>query len=140
MKFGTFLLIDDCPADNFANRRLIGAALMVGDIQECTSTDAALAYLRSPGRPHIDLILVDINMPRKSGFEFADEYYELSPRLKAGTLVVMLSASLNPNDQRRADSHPAVDGFMQKPVIVPELRNFLTKFENRAAAKKADEQ
>jgi CheY-like chemotaxis protein len=132
MKFGTFLLVDDYCADNYANRRLIGAASMVEDIQECVSTDAALAYLRSPERPRIDLILVDINMPRKSGFQFADEYHELSPRLKAGTLVVMLSASLNLNDQRRAESHPAIDGFMQKPVIVPELRNFLAKFENRA--------
>ncbi len=140
MKFGTFLLVDDCSADNYANRRLIGAASMVQDIQECASADAALAYLRSPGRPHIDLILVDINMPRKGGFEFADDYHELPPRLKAGTLVVMLSASLNPNDRRRAESHPAIDGFMQKPVIVPELQSFLAKFENRAVAIQADEQ
>ncbi len=140
MKLGTVLLVDDCSADTYANRRLIGAASMVRDIQECASADAALAYVRSPGRPHIDLILVDINMPRKSGFEFADDYHELPPLLKAGTLVVMLSASLNPKDQRRAESHPAIDGFMQKPVIVPELRNFLAKFENRAVAKQADGQ
>ncbi len=131
-RLGTILLIDDCSADNYANRRLIGAAKLTRDIIECASADAALTYLCSPGRPHIDLILVDNNMPRKNGFQFADEYQKLRPEIKAGTLVVMVSASLNPVDRRRAESHPAINGFMQKPVIIPQLLSFLARFENRA--------
>ena len=96
---GIILLIDDCSADNYANRRRLGAASVAQDIRECSSADAALTYLRSPGRPPVDLILVDNNMPRKNGFQFADDYQQLHPELKAGTLVVMLSASLNPHDQ-----------------------------------------
>ncbi len=139
-QLGTILLIDDCAADNYANRRLLRAASVAQDIHECASADAALAYLRSPGRPHVDLILVDNNMPRKNGFRFADDYQLLHPELKAGTLVVMLSASLNPNDQRRAESHPAIDGFMQKPVDVPQLLSFLSRFGDRAVGKAADRQ
>jgi CheY-like chemotaxis protein len=139
-RLGTILLIDDCSADTYANRRVLGAASVAQDIRACDSADAALAYLRSPGRPRVDLILVDVNMPCKNGFEFADDYQLLDPELKAGAPVVMLSASLNPSDLRRAENHPAIDGFMEKPVNVPELLGFLSRVAAPATAKEAPRQ
>jgi CheY-like chemotaxis protein len=136
-QLGTVLLIDDCSADNYVNRRLLRSASVAQDIRECNSADSALSYIGSPGRPHIDLILVDNAMPRKSGFKFADDYHKLDPELKLGTLVVMLSASLNPNDQLRAEKHPAIHGFMEKPVNVPHLLSFLERFGDRAVAEEA---
>ncbi len=129
-KLETVLLIDDSSAEIYANRRRLTMASMAREIHEFTSADAALTFLRSPGRLHVDLIFVDINMPRMNGFQFADEYERLYPELSAGTLVVMLSGSLNPADRRRAESHPAIDGFMQKPIDIPQLQAFLKKYED----------
>jgi CheY-like chemotaxis protein len=131
-KLETILIVDDSSADNYANRRLLTKAAIACDVRDFTSAEAALAYLRSPGRPHINLILVDINMPRMNGFKFADEYQQLYSELKANTRVVMLSASLNPADQQRAESHPAIDGFMQKPIDIAQLQSFLSKLGHQA--------
>jgi CheY-like chemotaxis protein len=132
-KLETILIVDDSSADNYAGRRLLTKAAIARDVRDFTSAEAALAYLRSPGRPHINLILVDINMPRMNGFQFADEYEQLYPELKANTRVVMLSASLNPADQQRAESHPAIDGFMQKPIDIGQLQIFLSRLEEEAS-------
>ncbi len=126
-KLDTILIVDDNSADNYANRRLLTKAAIARDVRDFTSAEAALAYLRSPGRPYINLILVDINMPRMNGFQFADEYEQLYPELKANTRVVMLSASLNHADQQRAEGHPAIDGFMQKPIDIAQLQSFLSR-------------
>ncbi|MFZ1110498.1 MAG: response regulator [Rhodomicrobium sp.] len=134
-KLETILIVDDSSADNYANRRLLTKAAIARDVRDFTSAEAALAYLRSPGRPYINLILVDINMPRMNGFKFADEYEQLYPELKANTRVVMLSASLNPADQQRAENHPAIDGFMQKPIDMAQLQSFLSRLEDQASAR-----
>jgi CheY-like chemotaxis protein len=126
-KLETILIVDDNSADNYANRRLLTKAAIARDVRDFTSAEAALAYLRSPGRPYVDLILVDLNMPRMNGFQFADAYEQLYPELKINTRVVMLSASLNLADQQLAESHPAIDGFMQKPIDIKKLQSFLSR-------------
>jgi hypothetical protein len=45
----------------------------------------------------------------------------------------MLSASLNPADQQRAECHPAIDGFMQKPIDIAQLQNFLSRLGDQAS-------
>jgi CheY-like chemotaxis protein len=139
-KLGTILLIDDCSADIYANRRVLRAASVALNIRECASADAGLEYLRSPDCPPIDLILVDLNMPCKNGFDFANEYQELRSESYDSTPVVMLSASLNPVDQLRAESHPAIDGFMEKPVDVAQLLSFLSRYGDLPVGTKAAQQ
>lgn len=92
------------------------------DIHEFNYAEDALGFLRTPDRPQLDMLLVDINMPRMSGFEFADAYAELYPELKGPAPVYILSSSLNPDDAAKAEAHPAISGFLQKPVGADTLR------------------
>ena len=115
------LLIDDNEGDRYLNRRLLIRSGFVGDVREFTYASDALGFLRSPDRPHIDLILIDINMPRMNGFEFADRFEELYAELKGETLLVVLSGSLDPDDRARAEAHPTIDGYVTKPIEVASL-------------------
>ena len=62
------------------------------------------------------MLFIDINMPRMDGFEFADAYMELYPELRGGAPLYIVSSSLNPDDRARAEAHPAVSGYIEKPV------------------------
>ncbi len=100
-----------------------------------TDARAALIYLKSAGeqadtndcqRP--DLIFLDINLPGMDGFEFLDEYHKLSVRLKSEAVVIMLTTSLNPDDQKRAMSYPEVSAFLNKPLTVEVIRETVEKY------------
>ena len=112
----TILLLDDSREDRFIVCFGLKEAVPDADIHEFAYAEEALAFLRSPKRPDFDLLLVDINMPRMTGFEFADAYLELYPELRGGAPVYIMSGSLNPDDAARAEAHPAIAGFIGKPL------------------------
>lgn len=112
----TILIIDDADMERFFLRREIRKAELDLDLIEFTYAEEAIGYLRRPSRENVDLILVDINMPRMSGFEFSDAFHNLYPELKGDARLYMVSSSINPEDQQRAAEHPAVEGFLHKPV------------------------
>ncbi|MEM6639811.1 MAG: response regulator, partial [Pseudomonadota bacterium] len=64
----------------------------------------------------VNIIFVDINLPRMDGFEFADLYQESFPELRSRVRLYMLSGSINPADRVRAEQHPAISGFFEKPL------------------------
>jgi two-component system cell cycle response regulator DivK len=88
------------------------------------SVDAALSYAEK--LPRVDLFLVDINMPGKSGFEML-EGVRANGRL-ATAKVVAITAGTFAEDVAKARS-AGFDGFMSKPlkttVFGPQLQRIL---------------
>lgn len=120
------LLIDDSDADNFLHRRAIAATGLVEEIDVRRDGEQGLELLRrlaDAGDPMPELVLLDINMPRMTGWEFLEAYGEL-PR-PAGTVLYVLSATANPADHERAAAHPAVDGFRSKSLTSDMLRDII---------------
>jgi CheY-like chemotaxis protein len=74
-----------------------------------------------------DLIFLDINMPAIDGWEFLEHYARIEDNLPWKPIIVMLSTSLNPNDQKRADSTPQVADFKNKPITVDMLHSIIEK-------------
>lgn len=130
--FDTVLLLDDSEPDNFINADLLRSKKAVRSVIVYEYAEDALRFLKTAGRPTIDLIIVDINMPRMDGFEFADAFHALYPELKANTKLVMLSGSLNPNDQRRALSHPGIMDYAVKPLGLDQLQQWARAHETNA--------
>ena len=112
----TALVVEDSREDRFFLRRGLRAAFDKLDVIEFAYVEEAIAYLRSPERPSLSLILVDINMPRLNGFEFADAFAKLYPELRGDALFYIVSSSIDPDDLDRARSHPVVTGFLKKPI------------------------
>lgn len=88
--------------------------------------DEALAYLRRKekyaDRPHPDVILLDLHLPKKSGLEVLDELKH-SPTLKV-IPVIVVSGSANPREVRRAyELHASC--YIRKPDDLYEFLQFV---------------
>ena len=125
------LLIDDDEPTNFLNRLTLEQAGCTRDIRIAQSGQEALDYLRSCGQdkpPRPDLIFLDINMPAMDGWEFLERYRSLPQERKADIVLIMLTTSLNPDDEVRTRSIPEVAGFENKPLSHQRLTLLLEKY------------
>jgi CheY-like chemotaxis protein len=68
-----------------------------------------------------DLIFLDINMPIMNGFDFLNEYQNLSETIQKHCIIMMLTTSLNEDDRKRAIENKFVYSFMNKPLDKEKL-------------------
>jgi CheY-like chemotaxis protein len=121
------LLIDDDEPTNFLNKMTLEQAGCTRQIRIAQSGQEALDYLQHAGaRP--DLIFLDINMPAMDGWEFLEKYRSLPSVRKADIILIMLTTSLNPDDEKRTRAIPEVAGFENKPLSEEQLDNVLKKY------------
>lgn len=115
------MIIDDETFDQKMYQRLIDRSGLVEKTLSFTAADHAFAYLKANPEEQIDLILLDINMPRMNGFEFLDAATrDLGPNF-AKVCIVMLTTSLDPNDRDRAMQYDFVRDFLRKPLTLDDL-------------------
>lgn len=119
-------IIEDSIEDRFFLRRALKEVRPDCEVVEFSFVEESLAFLRSPDRAQLDLIFVDINTPRMTGFDFIDAYETLYPELKKLTKVYVISSSINPDDSTRAETHPVVAGFLRKPITAEDLAAILS--------------
>ncbi len=119
------LVVDDDPADAELVCKAIGRGRFPCVIERAKDGEEAMEMLRAPaspghdGSPHLlDLVLLDINMPRKSGLQVLAEIRS-DPRLRH-LPVVMLSTSSAEQDVASAYRSGA-QGYVTKPLDASEL-------------------
>src|SRR5579875_984643 len=98
------LIIENDPAAALLTKEAFREAGLTEFVYSVSDGDEALAYLRRKDkyaeRPHPDLILLDLHLPKKSGLEVLKELKE-SAELKA-TPVIVVSGSSDPREIRKA--------------------------------------
>lgn len=126
--FNRVLLIDDNFIDNFVHKKLLESLKISKNTIEFTNAIKALEYLHlfncfsvQPNKNHIDLILLDINMPEMDGWGFIEEYKKACNYKKTKTIIIVLSSSANKLDIERSEDEHFFSGFIQKPLTMEKL-------------------
>ncbi len=124
----TFLLVEDDLNDIFLVKRAFKMAHIRNPLQVVTDGLEAISYLRGEGKyadreahPLPKLIVMDIRMPRKSGFEVL-EWVKRSGAPLRRIPVVIVSSSEDPSDINRAYELGA-NAYMVKPVDFREVEH-----------------
>jgi CheY-like chemotaxis protein len=123
------LLVEDNEDDVILLKESMKDEGLLNVVHVVQDGEEALAYLRREG-PFSDatrpgLVLLDINMPRKNGFEVLKELKE-DNALRA-IPVIMLTTSSRDEDIVRSYSDGACS-FITKPVLFDDLRRVVQQF------------
>src|SRR6202047_3819213 len=110
---GIILVADD----NEANRELLSALLSAEGYQVLYAADGQQALARVNSES-IDLALLDVVMPRRTGFEICQE---MKPKPETRLIPVILLTSLNRDADRIHGIMCGADDFLNKPVNKHEL-------------------
>ena len=121
----TILLVDDSENDLLLTRTAFRKAAWNNPLQEVQNGEEAIAYLKGEGAyndrnefPLPAAMLLDLNMPRKNGFDVL-AWVRAHPTLKRLPIVI-LTASMRPEDVERAFDLGATS-FLVKPTNLAEL-------------------
>ena len=122
-RYRKVLLIDDNEIDNFINERMITSSGFSAEVIVKNSADAALHFLKnlSNDQDYPEIIFLDIRMPIMDGFGFLDAFNNLPDSIKLKSKVVMLSSTLDPEDNERAATYPVVIKMLMKPLNIEQL-------------------
>lgn len=127
-KLKCILLIDDNEADNFIHELIINESNCTEKVISVQGGQEGLDLLKNNCANNLqqpDLIFLDINMPGMSGWEFLEEYAKLGESQKCKLVLVMLTTSLNPDDENRASKINAIKGYINKPLSRESLKEVL---------------
>ena len=102
--------------DDDKNTHLLMRALLEGEHYTVTLAASGEEALSAMERTHVDLVVLDLMMPRMDGYEFTRELRAASNDLP----ILMVSARQLPEDRKKGFL-AGIDDFMVKPVDEEEL-------------------
>ncbi|MCH7414989.1 response regulator [Belliella sp. R4-6] len=135
-EFESILLIDDDPVINILNSKFLRRAGYLHKIWKFEDGLEAFHYLNQivEVQKHIVnknpvLILLDLNMPVFSGWDFIEKYNLLDSHIKRNFRIVVLSSSTIKEDIDRINSNLDVYGYIIKPFSIESI-DAIEKFFN----------
>jgi chemotaxis family two-component system response regulator Rcp1 len=117
------LLVEDSPGDVRLTREAFKDAKVLINLHVASDGTEAMAFLRHEGQhanvPRPDLILLDLNLPKKDGREVLEEIKE-NPTLKSIPVVILTTSASEVDILRSYQLH--ANCYITKPV---DLDGFL---------------
>ena len=111
------LLVEDDPGDVLITREAFSENKVRNRLSVVSDGEAALAFLRRQGEfaeaPKPDLVLLDLNLPRKPGHEVLAEI-KTDPALHRIPVVVLTTSDAEEDILRSYDLH--ANAYVTKPV------------------------
>jgi CheY-like chemotaxis protein len=116
------LVVDDSPDDLFLLKRVFNKLDLGHVVEIANNGEEAIRYLENPDKPRPTMVLLDLHMPKLSGFEVL-AWIRGHNDLKH-LPVVIFSSSIEPSDLTRAYSLGA-NGYLEKPSMPGVLETMI---------------
>jgi chemotaxis family two-component system response regulator Rcp1 len=124
------LLIEDNPGDVRLIREGLKDSRIISRINVVEDGEEAMEYLRCSGRyagvSHPDIILLDLNLPKKDGREILAEIKQ-DPELRRIPVVVLTSSKAEQDIIRAYELH--ANCYLTKPLDLSEFTVMIQSFE-----------
>lgn len=125
------MLVDD---DNFCNKMsafVLQQQKAASRISAYTTGEDALAYLKQAVEAQQiqnfpDVLLLDLNMHRLSGWDLLEEFSAFPDRYREKMSIYVLTSSIMRSDKEMAAQNPDVTGYIEKPFTSEELEYVLS--------------
>ena len=130
MKPVEILLVEDNPGDARLTREALSASKVRNRLHRASDGEEAMAFLRREGPfadvPAPDLILLDLNLPRRDGREVLEDIKN-DPALKHIPVVILTSSQAEEDILRSYRLH--ANCFITKPVDLEQLTRVVQGIE-----------
>jgi CheY-like chemotaxis protein len=127
-----FMIIDDDPINNHICTKYIQLAFPGAHTISFTDPQKGLDHIHSahdlPAQGKA-ILLLDINMPGLNGWEVLERFAHFPDEIKKNFKIYILSSSIAWEDKNKAESHPLVSGFIEKPITIEQLKDLFPEFE-----------
>ena len=122
-----FIIIDNDPVNNLLCGLAIKDAVVNADILDFTNPLKAFEYVSADNESNnrMNILLLDINLPIWSGWDFADHFEKLDEKIKNHFKIYMLSSSIDNNDKLRAAENKNVVDYIEKPLTERKVLSLL---------------
>lgn len=124
----TIFLIDDDAIQLKVSAKMIERLIPVRKIVPFPGADMAMSYLQQHrGSPELlpDIILLDLNMPEMSGWDFLEAFEDMLPSLQKEIRVHILSSSQDEKDVERSKHFVSVHGYLVKPLTGEKISTLI---------------
>jgi chemotaxis family two-component system response regulator Rcp1 len=126
------LLVEDNPGDVELTKRILNRCRSKLNISVAEDGEVAMEVLRQQGayanatRP--DLIILDLNMPKKDGYEVLDEI-NAAPYLRNIPVMILTSTQVDRSRLYTYGINPSADlwGAYQKPIDLPSFESIINR-------------
>lgn len=116
-----FIAIDDDPVNNMICKLTIEMVAAKPEIVTFTNPAQGFDFIMneyaSKHEQKATVLLLDINMPVMSGWEFLERFDNLKDDVKKLFRIFILSSSVDPRDKQRSYANKNVRAFMVKPLV-----------------------
>ena len=125
------LLVEDDPADIRLTQEALKEAKVANDLHVTTDGEQALQFLRQEGRfsaaPRPDLILLDLNLPKKGGREVLASI-KGDQKLKRIPVVVLTTSKAEEDILRSYELN--CNSYVTKPVDLEQFIEMVKSIDN----------
>ena len=124
------LLVEDNPGDVLLTEEALSEAKVANDVHVARDGEEAMAFLRRESgftdAPRPDLILLDLNLPRKDGREVLAEV-KADPALRRIPVIVLTTSEAEEDILRSYDLH--ANSYVTKPLDIDDFLGAVRKIE-----------
>ena len=115
-----FLIVDDDPLNNIVSKMVLKKSFGEVVVKDFIIPELALEHIETEFEhkqfEEKTTLLLDINMPSITGWEFLDIFKTFAEPVKNQFNIYILSSSVDIIDIQRAKQNPLVIDFIEKPL------------------------